>query len=93
LHDRARLAFRDADAAAGAAEDEAVGDGQAHELQPDAGRHIEAVRDYARAAPQIPTMSEPSLRWGYSLLALGRVDEALVIMLAVDVKLTVIMLL
>jgi len=42
-----------------------------------AGRHIEAVRDYARAAPQIPTMSEPSLRWGYSLLALGRVDEAL----------------
>jgi len=42
------------------------------------GRHAEAVRDYARAAPQILTMSEPSLRWGQSLLALGRADEALV---------------
>ena len=42
------------------------------------GRHADAVRDYARSAPQIVTMSEPSLRWGQSLLALGRTDEALV---------------
>ncbi|HEY8243309.1 MAG TPA: tetratricopeptide repeat protein [Casimicrobiaceae bacterium] len=41
------------------------------------GRHAEAVRDHERTAPLFATQSEPSLRWGYSLLALGRVDEAL----------------
>ena len=41
------------------------------------GRHAEAARDWARVAPTFATLSEPWLRWGESLAAMGRLDEAL----------------
>jgi tetratricopeptide (TPR) repeat protein len=45
------------------------------------GRHDEAAKAFARTAPMFATQSELALRWGYSLLALGRVDDALARML------------
>jgi len=41
------------------------------------GRHDDASRDWARVAPAFATLSEPWLRWGESLAAMGKLDDAL----------------